>query len=188
MAKPVPRLKQKYQDEIQQKLLKELGLENVMAVPRLDKIVVNAGVGKELRTNSNAASEFAEDIAAITGQKPIVTQTKQAISNFKIRAGMDSGLKVTLRGDRMWYFLDKLVNVVLPRVKDFRGVSRRAFDRRGNYALGIIEHTVFPEIDTSKMVKIRPMQVIIYTTAENDEQGLSLLSELGMPFKEAKSN
>ncbi len=176
-------LHQKFETEIVPELMKELGIENIMAVPKLDKIVVNAGIGKEVRNNSAVTSEFAEDLAIITGQKPVVIQSKKAISNFKLRIGMDSGLKVTLRGERMWDFYYRLVNVVLPRVKDFRGVSRKSFDKHGNYALGIREHTVFPEIDTSRMVKIRPLQVIINTTADNDEAALALLDKLGMPFR-----
>jgi large subunit ribosomal protein L5 len=184
MAQAIPRLKQKFQDEILPQLQKELELENPMAVPKLTKIVVNAGIGKEQKTNSNVAEEFGADIAIITGQKPIVTKSKLAISNFKLREGMDSGLKVTLRGDRMWHFFDRLVNGALPRVKDFRGVSRKAFDGKGNYSLGIREHTVFPEIDTSQMVRIRSMQVIVCTSTENDEHAIALLLKLGMPLRE----
>lgn len=186
MAEHKPRLKTKYLTEIQKKLKGELGINNVHAVPSLTKIVVNAGIGREVakEKNTKVVDEFGSDIAIITGQKPVVTKSKKAVSNFKLRENMDNGLMVTLRGDAMWDFLDRLVSVVLPRVKDFRGVSRRAFDGRGNYALGIKEHTVFPEIDTSKMTKIRPLQVIICTTAKNNEQGLALLKELGMPFKE----
>lgn len=178
--------KQKYSTEIRQQLMQELGITNVMAVPRLTKIVVNAGIGKEFNTNSNVVGEFAEDIALIAGQRPVVTRSKKAISNFKLRENTDNGLKVTLRGDRMWDFYNKLVNVVLPRVKDFRGVSDKAFDKRGNYALGIREHTVFPEIDTNKLSKIRTLQVIICTSAETDEQAKLLLEKLGMPFKKQR--
>lgn len=186
MAAHKPRLKTKYLTEIQKKLMGELGITNVHAVPSLKKIVVNAGIGREVakEKNTKVVDEFGADIAIITGQKPIVTKSKKAVSNFKLREDMDNGLMVTLRGDAMWDFLDRLVSVVLPRVKDFRGVSRRAFDGRGNYALGIKEHTVFPEVDTSKMAKIRPLQVIICTSANSNEQGLALLKELGMPFKE----
>ena len=180
------RLKQKYEQEIRSKLMQELGITNVMAAPTLTKIVVNVGIGKEALTNAAAAQEMAADIATITGQKPVVTKSKKAISNFKLRQGMDNGIKVTLRKDRMWDFYDKLVNVVLPRGKDFRGVPRKAFDKHGNYALGIKEHTVFPEIDTSKMVKIRPLQVIVCTSAGNDEAAELLLEKLGMPFKKEK--
>jgi large subunit ribosomal protein L5 len=177
-------LREQFEKTFSKELQEELGIKNVMAIPKLDKIVINAGIGKEYRTNSAVTSEFAEDIAIIAGQKPIVTKSKNAISNFKLRENMDSGLKVTLRGDRMWDFYYRLVNVVLPRVKDFRGISRKSFDKKGNFALGIREHTIFPEIDTSRMVKIRPLQVIICTTATEDDKALALLKKLGMPFKD----
>lgn len=178
------RLKTKYTDEIRTQLMQELGIDNLHAVPTLTKIVINAGIGKEMRTNSKVVDEFAEDIAIISGQKPVVTKSKKAISNFKLRENTDNGLMTTLRGDRMWDFYDRLVSVTLPRVKDFRGVSRHAFDGKGNYAIGIREHTVFPEVDSSKMGKIRPLQVVICTSATSNEQGLSLLKALGMPFRE----
>jgi large subunit ribosomal protein L5 len=186
-------LKNQYDTKIKAELKSELALDNVMAVPTLTKIIVNAGIGKEAQNSSTAVEEFVADIAQITGQKPVVTKSKKAIANFKLRENMDNGIMVTLRGDRMWDFFDKLVNVVLPRVRDFRGVSPRAFDGRGNYALGLKEQTVFPEIDTDKVVKIRPLQVVIVTSAANDEQGRLLLKKLGMPFrqesiKEKKSN
>lgn len=179
-------IKQQYNTKVRKELMQELGIDNVMAAPKLTKIVVNAGIGKEYNTNANVVNEFSEDIALITGQKPTVIKSRKAISNFKLRENLDNGLKVTLRGDRMWDFYNKLVNVVLPRVKDFRGVSDKAFDRRGNYALGIREHTVFPEIDTSKLSKIRTLQVIICTSAETDEQAKLLLEKLGMPFKKQR--
>jgi large subunit ribosomal protein L5 len=184
MSKHTPRLKTKYNTEIKAKLQQELGLKNINQVPTLTKIVVNAGIGKEYRTNTKVVDELSQDIAIITGQKPVVTQSKKAVSNFKLRENMDNGIMVTIRGDRMWDFYDRLVSVTLPRVKDFRGVSRKAFDCKGNYAVGIKEHTVFPEIDSSKLVKIRSLQVIICTSADNNEQGLALLKELGMPFRE----
>jgi large subunit ribosomal protein L5 len=184
MSKHTPRLKTKYNTEIKAKLQQELGLKNINQVPTLTKIVVNAGIGKEYRTNTKVVDELSQDIAIITGQKPVVTQSKKAVSNFKLRENMDNGIMVTIRGDRMWDFYDRLVSVTLPRVKDFRGVSRKAFDGKGNYAVGIKEHTVFPEIDSSKLVKIRSLQVIICTSADNNEQGLALLKELGMPFRE----
>ncbi len=179
-------LKQKYESQVRSQLMQELGIKNTMAAPTLTKIVINVGIGKEALTNPTAVQEMAADIAIITGQKPVITKSSKAISNFKLRENMDNGIKVTLRKDRMWDFYDKLVNVVLPRVKDFRGVPRNAFDKRGNYALGIREHTVFPEIDTSKMVKIRPLQIIICTSAKDDESGALLLEKLGMPFKKDK--
>jgi len=190
MAKQTPRLKKKYQDEIKSKLRKELGKKNDMAVPTLTKIVVNAGVGKEVTKDSSVVEQMVGEITTIAGQKPMVTKSKKAISNFKLREDMDNGVMVTLRRDRMWDFYDKLVSVVLPRVRDFRGVSEKAFDKKGNYALGIREHTVFPEIDTSKMLKIRPLQVVICTSADNDDDARALLKELGMPFKNmnTKSN
>lgn len=173
----------KYQEQVQKELKEQFNLPNVMAVPRIEKIVINVGMGREALNNSTAISEMAEEIKVIAGQKPVVTKASKSVANFKLREGMDNGLKVTLRGKRMWDFYDKLVGVALPRVKDFRGVSRKAFDKRGNYALGIKEHTVFPEVDTERIVKIRPLQVIICTSAANDEQGFALLEKLGMPFK-----
>mgnify|MGYP001251208491 CR=1 FL=1 len=179
-------LQTKYQKEVKPKLKEQFAIKNDMAVPTIKKIIVNAGIGKEYQNNSNVVAEMSETLAAITGQKPIVINSKIAISNFKLRVGTPNGLKVTLRGDRMWDFLYKLIGVTLPRIKDFRGVSRKAFDRRGNYTLGIKDHTIFPEIDTSTLVKIRSLQIVIETSAENDEQGLSLLEQLGMPFERQK--
>jgi large subunit ribosomal protein L5 len=176
----------KYETEIKKVLMKELGITNDLAVPTLEKIVVNAGIGSEYRNNSSVVNEMSDIIASITGQKPIVTLAKKAIANFKIRAGMPNGVKVTLRRDRMWDFYYKLVNIVLPRVKDFRGVSDKSFDGRGNYTLGIAEHTVFPEIDVNKLQKIRSLQVVINTTAKTDEEGKLLLEKLGMPFKKKR--
>ncbi len=180
------KVKTKYYEDIQKELQKELGLDNIMSVPVISKIVVNAGVGKAANGDSSYVDEMVEDFKVITGQKPVVTVAKKAISNFKLREGMNVGVKVTLRKDRMWDFYDRLVNVVLPRVRDFRGVSVKAFDKNGNYALGIDDQTVFPEIDTSKMIKIKPLQVIICTTAETDEQAKLLLEKLGMPFKKPR--
>ncbi len=180
-------LETKYNKEVKPKLMKDFDIKNTMAVPTITKIVVNAGIGKEYQNNTNVVQEMSETLAQITGQKPVVVNSKLAISNFKLREGTPNGLKVTLRGDRMWDFLYKVVGVTLPRIKDFRGVSRKAFDRRGNYSLGIKDHTIFPEIDTSTLVKIRSLQVVINTTAANDEQGLALLEGLGMPFERAKN-
>jgi len=182
MTKEKPRLKIKYEQEIIPQLMKELGIKNKMAVPGLTKIVVNSGLG-EAKTDNTAIEEMVRDIAMITGQKPIVTKSKKAISNFKIRKGMDIGVKVTLRRDMMWYFLDRVVAVALPRVKDFRGIPVNAFDGNGNYALGLKEHTIFPEVDATKVSKLRGLQVIICTNAKNDEQAKSLLKLLGMPFQ-----
>ncbi len=188
LSKNMQRLKEKYNNQVSKELAEALGLSNPMSVPKLTKIIVNAGIGKEFNSNQNVVTELAADIAQITGQKPVVTLSRKAVSNFKLRKGMESGLKVTLRGDRMWDFFDKLVNVVLPRVKDFRGVSDKAFDGKGNYSVGIREHTVFPEIDTSKMIKIRSLQVIICTSAGDDDVARELLEKLGMPFKKKLVN
>lgn len=176
-------LQEKYEKEIKAALKKELGIKNDMAVPTLDKIVVNAGIGSEYKNNTAVVEEMVETIAQITGQRPVVTKSKIAISNFKLREDMPNGIMVTLRRDLMWNFLYKLVNIALPRVKDFRGVPRKSFDKRGNYTLGIKEHTIFPEIDTSKLAKIRSLQVVVNTTANNDDDARLLLEKLGMPFK-----
>lgn len=180
-------LQQKYQKEIKKKLKEKFDVKNDMAVPTLKKIVVNAGIGKEYQNNTAVVDEMTETLGQITGQKPIVVNSKVAISNFKLREGTPNGLKVTLRGDRMWDFFYKLVSVTLPRIKDFRGVSRKAFDDHGNYSMGIKDHTIFPEIDTSTLVKIRSLQVVIGTTAKNNEEGMALLEMLGMPFEKGKN-
>ena len=180
-------LETKYNKEVKPKLMQDFDIKNTMAVPTLTKIVVNAGIGKEYQNNTNVVDEMSETLAQITGQKPVTVNSKVAISNFRLREGTPNGLKVTLRGDRMWDFLYKVIGVTLPRIKDFRGVSRKAFDRRGNYSLGIKDHTIFPEIDTSTLVKIRSLQIVINTTATNNEQGLALLEGLGMPFERAKN-
>jgi len=164
------------------KVLKdELGIKNIMAIPTVTKIVVNSGLG-EAKTDNTAIEEMVRDMALITGQQPIVTKTKKAISNFKIRQGMDIGVKVTLRKEMMWHFLDRLISLSLPRVKDFRGIPANAFDGNGNYALGIKEQTVFPEVDATKVSKLRGLQVIICTNAKDDAQAKRLLTLLGMPF------
>lgn len=175
------RLKEQYINKIREELLKERGYKNLMEVPTITKIVVNAGVN-EATTNKAALDEMAEILGRITGQKAMLTKAKQAIAAFKIREGMEIGTMVTLRGDRMWEFLDKLINVVMPRTKDFRGLNAKAFDGAGNYALGIKEHAVFPEIDSNKVQKIRPLQVIIVTTAKKDEDARALLDKFGFPF------
>ncbi len=179
-------LEEKYKKEFRAKLKEMFKLENDHQIPNLEKIIVNAGIGNEYKNNTAVVEEMVDTIATITGQKPVVTNAKVAISNFKLREGMPNGVMVTLRKDLMWNFIYKLVNVALPRVKDFRGVSRKAFDGRGNYSLGIKEHTIFPEIDTSKLQKIRSLQVVICTNTKNDEQSLGFLELLGMPFQ--KSN
>ena len=175
------RLKEMYQNEIVPALTKKFGYKNVMQVPKLDKIVVNMGVG-EAKENAKLLESAMKDLEIITGQKPIVTTAKKSIANFKIREGMKIGCKVTLRGDRMYEFLDRLVNLSLPRVRDFRGVNPNSFDGRGNYALGIREQLIFPEIEYDKIDKTRGMDVIIVTTAKTDEEARELLTQFSMPF------
>jgi large subunit ribosomal protein L5 len=184
--KDMTELETKYNKEVKPKLMADFDIKNTMAAPTVTKIVVNAGIGKEYQNNTNVVEEMSETLSLITGQKPVVNNSRIAISNFKLREGTPNGLKVTLRGDRMWDFLYKLVGVTLPRIKDFRGVSRKAFDRKGNYALGIKDHTIFPEIDTSTLVKIRSLQIVVNTSARNNEEGLALLEALGMPFERLK--
>ncbi len=175
-------LKERYQEEIVPALMKSLHLENTMQAPRIQKIVVNVGVGEAL-DNAKALDATVADVTQVTGQKPIVTKARKSIANFKLREGRQIGVKVTLRGDRMWAFLDRLMNVALPRVRDFRGISPNAFDGRGNYTLGLREQLVFPEIDYDKIDKLRGMEISIVTTGRNDEEGRQLLQLLGMPFK-----
>ncbi|HLI49606.1 MAG TPA: 50S ribosomal protein L5 [Chthonomonas sp.] len=180
------RLKERYRKEVVPALMKAFGYRNVMQVPKLEKIVINMGVGRAGQTGGQYASELdgaVRDMAAISGQKPVVTLARKSIANFKIRAGAKVGCKVTLRGDRMYEFLDRLVNVALPRIRDFQGVSPNAFDGRGNFAMGIKEQLVFPEIDYDKIDKVRGMDIIICTTARTDEEARALLRELGMPFR-----
>lgn len=174
--------KEYYKKEIVGKLKKELNLSNDLSVPNLSKIVVNVGLGEAV-TNKDSLAKVGEDLAIITGQKAKINKAKKAISNFKVKEGMEIGLSVTLRGDRMWFFFEKLVKIVLPRIKDFRGISRKAFDGYGNYALGIREYAIFPEIDPNKIDKIRSLQIIIVTTAKDDKSALRFLELLGMPFK-----
>lgn len=175
-------LKDRYQNEISPALMKSLHLSNTMQVPRIRKVIVNVGVGEAL-DNAKALDAAVGDIVQITGQKPIVTKARKSIANFKLREGRQIGVKVTLRGDRMWAFLDRLMNIALPRVRDFRGISSNAFDGRGNYTLGLREQLVFPEIDYDKIDKLRGMEISIVTTARNDEEGRQLLQMLGMPFR-----
>ena len=176
------RLEEKYRNEVVPALQKSLGLKNVMQVPRITKVVVNIGLGEAL-DNAKALDYAVQDLTTITGQKPIITKARKSVAAFKLREGRAIGVKVTLRGDKMWAFLDRLMNVALPRVRDFRGISPNAFDGRGNYTLGIREQLIFPEIDYDKIDKVRGMEVTIVTTARNDEEGRQLLSLLGMPFK-----
>jgi len=175
-------MKDRYQNEIVPALKKSLQFTNAMEVPRILKVVVNVGVGEAL-DNAKALDAAVGDMAQITGQKPIVTKARKSIANFKLREGRQIGVKVTLRGDRMWAFLDRLMNVALPRVRDFRGISSNAFDGRGNFTLGLREQLVFPEIEYDKIDKLRGMEISIVTTARNDEEGRQLLQMLGMPFK-----
>ena len=176
-----PRLKEFYRQEVLPALTKEFDYSSVMEVPRLEKIVVNIGLGEALQ-NPRALDAAAGDIATITGQKPIANRAKRSIANFKVREGNPIGLSVTVRGDRMWEFYDRLVNASLPRIRDFHGVSTKAFDGRGNYSLGLAEQLIFPEIEYDKVDRIRGMQIVIVTTARNDEEGKRLLQLLGMPF------
>ncbi|MCA9375242.1 50S ribosomal protein L5 [Candidatus Dojkabacteria bacterium] len=176
------RLKDEYNSKIRKELLQEGEFSNIMEVPRLEKIVVNTGVS-DATNNSAAIEEASEIITDITGQKPVVARAKKSVSSFKVREGMDIGVFATLRGDRMWEFFDKLVNVVFPRTRDFRGVSLRAFDGSGNYTLGVTEHTVFPEINPNKVQKLRGLQITIVTTAKNNEQAKMFLDKFGFPFK-----
>lgn len=178
----MPRLKDRYRKEIVPALMKEFGYRNVMEVPRLQKIVVNVGLGEALQ-DVKALDAAARDITTITGQKPIITRAKRSIAGFKLREGNPIGIKVTLRGNRMYDFLDRMCNVALPRRRDFRGVSPDSFDGRGNYALGFKEQLVWPEIDYDSIDKIRGMEVIIVTTAKTDEEARRLLQLFGMPFR-----
>ena len=176
------RLKDLYFNEIVPAMKKKFGYKNIMEVPKLEKIVINMGVG-EAKDNPKVLESATKDLEAITGQKPVVTKAKKSIANFKIRQGMSIGCKVTLRGDRMYEFTDRLINLALPRVRDFRGVSPDSFDGRGNYALGIKEQLIFPEIDYDKVDKVRGMDIIFVTTAKTDEEARELLSGFGMPFR-----
>jgi len=174
-------MKKKYREEATPALVKKFGYKSVMEVPRVEKIVVNVGCG-DARDNAKAIEAVVRDITTITGQKAVVTRAKKSVANFKLRTGMPVGVKVTLRQDRMWEFLDRLLNVALPRVRDFRGISANSFDGRGNYALGLKEQLVFPEIDYDKIEKIRGMDIVICTTAKTDEEARELLTYLGAPF------
>lgn len=175
------RLKDKYIAEIAPAMQEKFGYTNVMAIPKLDKVIINIGLGEAV-DNPKALDGAVDDITRIAGQKPVITRAKKSIAGFKIREGMPIGVKVTLRGDKMYEFVDRLVNVALPRVRDFRGVSGKSFDGRGNYSLGLTEQLIFPEIDYDKIDKIRGMQIVFTTTAKTDEEGKELLKMLGMPF------
>ena len=175
------RLREKYEKEVIPALKEKFGYKNIMEVPRLEKVVINMGVG-DAKENPKAIDSAVEDLAAITGQKPVVTKAKKSIAAFKLRQGMPIGVKVTLRSEKMYHFLDKLFNINLPRVRDFKGVSPDAFDGRGNYTLGIREQLIFPEIDYDKIDRVRGMDITIVTTAKTDEEARELLKYLGMPF------
>ena len=176
-----PRLKQQYEGEVVSRLMKEFGIENPMAVPRLEKISLNMGMGEAIQ-NVKILDEAVEELQALAGQRPVVTRARKSIAAFKLREGMPIGCRVTLRGERMWEFLDRLIAIALPRVRDFRGIPTKSFDGRGNYTLGIKDHLIFPEVDYNKVEKPKGMNITITTTAGNDERALFLLRELGMPF------
>lgn len=175
------RLKDRFHNEIVPQLMQKFNYTTVMQVPKVEKVVINMGVGEAV-ANSKVLDSAVADLTAIAGQKPVVTRAKKSIAGFRLRAGMPIGVKVTLRGDRMYHFLDKLFNIALPRVRDFRGVSTKSFDGRGNYTLGLKEQLIFPEIDYDKIDKVRGMDVVIVTTAKTDEEARELLTQLGMPF------
>jgi large subunit ribosomal protein L5 len=179
---PVPRLAERYNSDVAPKLMKRFGYKNQMQLPRLKKIVVNVGLG-EATANPKLIESTVQEITAITGQKPVVTRARKSIANFKLREGVPIGVMVTLRRERMWEFLDRLVSISLPRVRDFRGVSARAFDGAGNYTLGLKEQIVFPEINFDKVDKVKGMNITIVTSAETNEEAKELLTQLGMPFR-----
>jgi len=178
------RMRAKYEEEVRKALMEKFGYKSPMQIPKLDKIIINIGVG-EAKDNAKALEAAVSDLAIITGQKPVITKAKKSVANFKIREGMNLGCKVTLRSDRMYEFLDRLFSVALPRVRDFRGINPNSFDGRGNYALGIKEQLIFPEIDYDKIDKIRGMDIIFVTTANTDEEARELLSLMGAPFYKA---
>ncbi|WP_041695512.1 50S ribosomal protein L5 [Alicyclobacillus acidocaldarius] len=177
------RLLEKYRTQVVPALMKQFNYKNPLQVPRLEKIVINMGLG-EATQNPKVIDAAVEDLRAISGQQPVVTRAKKSIAGFRLRQGMPIGVKVTLRGERMYHFLDKLMNLALPRVRDFRGVSPRSFDGRGNYTLGLREQLIFPEIDYDKIDKVRGLEVVMVTTAKTDEEARALLTELGMPFRQ----
>jgi len=176
------RLRQKYENEVKNSMVEKFNYKSVMEIPKIDKIVINMGVGEAV-SNSKVLDEAVAELALITGQKPVVTRAKKSIAGFRLREGMPIGCKVTLRGERMYDFLDKLVSISLPRVRDFRGVSKKSFDGRGNYTLGVKEQLIFPEIDFDKVNKVRGMDIVVVTTANTDEEARELLTQLGMPFQ-----
>ena len=176
------RLRQKYENEVKNQMVEKFGYKSVMQIPTIDKIVINMGIGDAV-SNSKVLDEAVAELALMTGQKPVITRAKKSIAGFRLREGMPIGCKVTLRGERMYDFLDKLVSISLPRVRDFRGVSKKSFDGRGNYTLGVKEQLIFPEIDFDKVNKVRGMDIVVVTTANTDEEARELLTQLGMPFQ-----
>ncbi|MCL2335887.1 MAG: 50S ribosomal protein L5 [Firmicutes bacterium] len=180
----MPRLKDKYRSEVAKAMMEKFGYKSVMQVPKLEKVVVNMGVGEAIQ-NSKIIDAAVNDLMIITGQRPVVTKAKKSIAAFKLRQGMSIGCKVTLRGDRMYEFVDRLFSIALPRVRDFRGISPKSFDGRGNYSMGVKEQLIFPEIDYDKIDKVRGMDIIIVTTAKTDEEARELLRLMGMPFRAA---
>ena len=178
----VPRLKVRYSEEILPRLRSERGMANPMQVPRLEKIVINMGIGEAVK-DARMLEAAVEDLTTITGQKPVITKARKSIAGFKLREGMSIGAKVTLRGARMWEFLDRMISTALPRIRDFRGLDPKAFDGRGNYTIGVTEQLIFPEIDYDKVVKVRGMDITIVTTATNDDDGRALLHALGLPLQ-----
>jgi len=179
---PIPRLKVRYREEVRPRLQQELAFSNLMQVPRLDKVVVNMGVGDALK-DGRMLEAAVDDLTTITGQKPVITKARKSIAGFKLREGMSIGAKVTLRGDRMWEFIDRLVAIAIPRIRDFRGLDPNAFDGHGNFTLGLTEQLIFPEIDYDKVVKVRGMDITVVTTGRNDDEGRALLVALGFPFE-----
>ena len=179
-----PRLKIKYREEVAAALQQKFQYENVMQIPKLEKIVLSMGLGSE-KENPKGIESAANEMMLIAGQKPIIVKARKSVANFKVRAGMNIGCKVTLRGEKMWYFADKLMNIVLPRVRDFRGVPNKSFDGRGNYAMGVKEQLIFPEINYDDVDKVRGMDIVFVTTAKTDEEAYELLKQLGMPFVQA---
>ena len=177
-----PRLKARFREQVVPSLMRELGLSNPMQVPRLEKVTLNMGVGDALK-DGRMLEAAVDDLAVITGQKAIITKARKSIAGFKLREGMSIGAKVTLRGDRMWEFIDRLVSIAIPRIRDFRGLNPSAFDGHGNFTLGLTEQLIFPEIDYDKVVKVRGMDITVVTTARNDEEGRALLVALGFPFE-----
>jgi large subunit ribosomal protein L5 len=176
-----PRMKERYRNEVIPALMQEFGYKNVMQAPRLEKVKVNIGMGEAVQ-DAKSLDSASRDVAVITGQRPVITRARRSIANFKLREGMPIGVSVTLRGDRMWEFLDRMLNAALPRIRDFQGVSPNSFDGRGNYSLGLREQMIFPEIEYDKIDKVRGMQVTICTSAKTDEEGMRLLELMGMPF------